>query len=330
MSFQMCRRNWLGMAAGSVAAGTGLLGPLNPPLRAANYEPAWDKSIDQGLQWIANTQSRLGHWTAGNYPAAMTALAGTALLCSGSTTTQGPYAKYIRRAVDYLSSKARKNGLIGNPLRDNRYTYGHGFSMLFLSQVLGEEEDLERRHELIDLLTQAVQFSGQAQTSSGGWGYVSAKDGSNFDEGSTTITQVQGLRGCRNAGILFRRRLSRKLGNISIAVRTRMEAFLTVLEIVGRRDQPSRQLRWRHFTMQVTTTASTCPTCSPIARKTFIPSRIKIGPSDTGIILTCTTPKSFIVKEPVSGRFFGINCITGLLVNNKTMDPGWVTSAPSM
>lgn len=28
-----------------------------------------------------------------------------------------------------------------------------------------------------------------------------AKDGNNFDEGSTTITQVQGLRGCRNAGI---------------------------------------------------------------------------------------------------------------------------------
>ena len=72
------------------------------------------------------------------------------------------------------------------------------------------------------------------------------------------------------------------------------------------------------------------PDMLPLARKTFIPSRSKIGPSDTGLILTCTTPKSFIVKEPVSGRFFGINCITGLLVNNKTMDPGWVTSAPSM
>ena len=35
----------------------------------------------------------------------------------------------------------------------------------------------------------------------GGWGYVSAKDSGGFDEGSTTITQVQGLRGCRNAGI---------------------------------------------------------------------------------------------------------------------------------
>jgi len=35
----------------------------------------------------------------------------------------------------------------------------------------------------------------------GGWGYVSAKDGRDFDEGSTCITQVQGLRACRNAGI---------------------------------------------------------------------------------------------------------------------------------
>lgn len=167
----------------------------------AAYDIGWEKSIDRGLKWMARTQSRLGHWTAGNYPTAMTALAGIALLSSGSTTTQGPYAKQIRRAVDYLVNKSRKNGLIGNPLRDNRYTYGHGFSMLFLSQVLGEEEDIERRNELIGVLTQAVEFSGRAQTSSGGWGYVSAKDGSNFDEGSTTITQVQGLRSCRNAGI---------------------------------------------------------------------------------------------------------------------------------
>ena len=200
MPFHLSRRQWLQWAS-PLTAVTAVLPRHSSRLAAANYEPAWEKSIERGLQWVANTQSRLGHWTAGNYPTAMSALAGTALLCSGSTTTQGPYSKYIRRAVDYLTSKSRKNGLIGNPLRDNRYTYGHGFAMLFLSQVLGEEEDIERRHELIDVLSRAVQFSGQAQTTSGGWGYVSAKDGSNFDEGSTTITQVQGLRGCRNAGI---------------------------------------------------------------------------------------------------------------------------------
>jgi hypothetical protein len=54
---------------------------------------------------------------------------------------------------------------------------------------------------LIRVLTKAVEFCGRAQTDDGGWGYVSAKDGGGYDEGSTTITQVQGLRGCRNAGI---------------------------------------------------------------------------------------------------------------------------------
>lgn len=181
--------------------GTGACGTIAPPARAAKREPKWEDGIERGLKWVAGSQSSLGHWTAGNYPTAMTALAGTALICSGSTTTQGPYARNIRRTVDYLTTKSRLNGLIGDPHSDNRYTYGHGFAMLFLSQVLGEEEDQERREELIDILNRAVDFSGKAQTQMGGWGYVSARDGNNFDEGSTTITQVQGLRGCRNAGI---------------------------------------------------------------------------------------------------------------------------------
>lgn len=188
--------HWLGGIGASAA-----IGGFSRQAAAAKLDPKVEKSIDRGLKWVASTQSKLGHWTAQTYPTAMTALAGTALLCSGSTTTQGPYAKHIRRSVDYLMGKARDNGLIGDPLRDNRYTYGHGFSMLFLSQVLGEEEDQDRRQELIEILNKAVEFSGRAQTESGGWGYVSAADGSNFDEGSTTITQVQGLRGCRNAGI---------------------------------------------------------------------------------------------------------------------------------
>jgi hypothetical protein len=178
-------------------------GPKRPVL-AGRRDPRWEKGIKQGLDWVAKTQSPIrGNWVAPAYPTAMAALAGTALICSGSTTTQGPYAKNIRRAVDFLLGKsmANANGLIGDPRTDNRYTYGHGFAMLFLSQVLGEEQDEETREELVDALTKAVDFSCNAQTKSGGWGYVSAKDGNDFDEGSTTITQVQGLRGCRNAGI---------------------------------------------------------------------------------------------------------------------------------
>jgi hypothetical protein len=173
------------------------------PAQAATKNPKVQRTINQGLQWLANQQSRIGHWTArdGRYPTAMTALAGAAFLAEGSTTTQGKYAPQIRRAVDYLVSRSRTNGLIGDPTGDDRYTYGHGYSMLFLSQVLGEEEDADRREKLVDVLARAVVFTGEAQTKAGGWGYVSAKDGHDFDEGSTTITQVQGLRGCRNAGI---------------------------------------------------------------------------------------------------------------------------------
>ncbi len=171
--------------------------------RAAEKDPRVGGIVNRGLEWLVSTQSRVGNWTAKNgaYPTAMTALAGTAILCEGSTTTQGKYQENVRRAVDYLISRSRENGLIGDPTTDDRYTYGHGYSLLFLSQVLGEEEDEARRAKLVDVLTRAVEFTGRAQTSAGGWGYVSAKDGGNFDEGSPTVTQVQGLRSCRNAGV---------------------------------------------------------------------------------------------------------------------------------
>lgn len=174
-----------------------------PSTARAGKDPAVDRAISQGLDWLAKQQSRRGRWTANNgrYPTAITAMAGIALLCEGSTTTQGKYAPNIRAAVDYVLSNAHPNGLIGDPTQDDRYTYGHGFSMLFLSQLLGEEEDVDRREQIVEVLTRAVVFTGRAQTEAGGWGYVSAKDGQGFDEGSTTITQVQALRGCRNAGI---------------------------------------------------------------------------------------------------------------------------------
>lgn len=192
------RRDWLRQA--TLLSAAGFVG-LQSRAAHAERDPRWDEATTKGLKWLSRTQSSRGQWNTQVYPTAMAALAGTALIGSGSTTTQGPYAKEIGRAADYLISKSRDNGLIGDPQTDSRYTYGHGFAMLFLSQVLGEEGLLDRRQEIVDVLTKAVIFSGNAQTAAGGWGYVSAKDGNDFDEGSTTITQVQGLRGCRNAGI---------------------------------------------------------------------------------------------------------------------------------
>jgi hypothetical protein len=100
--------------------------------------------------------------------------------------------------------------MLGNPNipgEAGRYMYGHGFALLFLSCIYGEEEDGEQRKKLEDILTRAGEFSGNAQTTRGGWGYVSAKDGGNFDEGSVTITQMQGLRAARNAGIVVKKEI---------------------------------------------------------------------------------------------------------------------------
>jgi hypothetical protein len=179
-----------------------LLTVARPAAADPSNDPQVRAKVRLALDWLAREQRRQGYWEAnsGQYRVAMTALAGNAMLCEGSTTTRGRYAKNIRRAVDWLVEQSQPNGLIGYS-DDRRYTYGHGFSMLFLSQVYGEEEDAERREELRRVLTKAVEFCGNAQTKAGGWGYVSAKDGNDFDEGSTCITQIQGLRACRNAGI---------------------------------------------------------------------------------------------------------------------------------
>ncbi len=179
-----------------------IAGWASPACAVSGKDPQIKTKVRLALDYLAREQRKQGYWEAngGQYRVAMTALAANAMLCEGSTLSKGRYAKNIESAVDYLIEMSQPSGLIGFQ-NDYHYTYGHGYSMLFLSQVYGDEESEERRAELRKVLTKAVEFCGYAQTSRGGWGYVSAKDGNDFDEGSTCITQLQGLRACRNAGI---------------------------------------------------------------------------------------------------------------------------------
>lgn len=180
-----------------------------PPTATAQVPGKYKKTIDKGLSWLVSQQNpRTGHFegSTGQYPVAMTALAGMAMLSEGSTALQGKYAKNIRKARDYLMTQAQPSGLISNPNEMQaaaRYMYGHGFATLFLASVYGEESpnEADMRKKLEELLTRAVKFTRDAQTNKGGWGYLTARDGRDFDEGSVTITQLQALRAARNAGI---------------------------------------------------------------------------------------------------------------------------------
>jgi hypothetical protein len=182
-----------------------------PAGRADEIPEEYRETVRKGLEYLVKIQQKDGHWGANGdqYPVSMTGLAGLALLMEGSTIREGKYALNIRRAADWLMERSMKDkardGLIGNPdhpTETGRYMYGHGFALLFLASVYGDEEDAERREKLKDILTRAVKYAEKAQSTQGGWYYTARGDNNHDnDEGSVTVTQMQPLRACKNAGI---------------------------------------------------------------------------------------------------------------------------------
>jgi hypothetical protein len=192
-------------AAAALTAVAGLL-VAGSPARADELPGEYQDAVARGLAWLAKQQHADGHWDAGpqGYPISGTGLAGMALLMEGSTAREGKYQHHIRKAIRFLISRSQRGGLLGDrdaPGDGTRYMFGHGFALLFLASAYGEEDDADEQRKLADVLTRAVQFCGKAQTSRGGWGYLSAADGNDFDEGSVTVVQLQALRTARSAGI---------------------------------------------------------------------------------------------------------------------------------
>jgi squalene cyclase len=213
-SFMKCM-----VVLGAAACSALLFAPTQPRARADEIPEKYRKAVDKGLEWLASKQNEKGFWGANgdNYPITMTALAGMALLMEGSTVKEGKYAAHLRKAVDWLIDKSNeggnKDGLIGDtnlPQEAGRYMYGHGFATLFLASVYGDDLDKKKALRLKDILLRAVKYIGNAQSTQGGWFYTSKADGGDNDEGSVTITQMQALRACRNAGITVPKEILKK------------------------------------------------------------------------------------------------------------------------
>jgi hypothetical protein len=177
-----------------------------PTARAENLFPKHldarsQKAIDTGLQYLAKTQGQDGNWNGtpdtAAYPVTMTSLAGLAFLANGNTPSRGPYAENVKRAELWLIANARPSGIITNAAEENgRPMYGHGFSLLFLSSVYGMETDPRTREALKKVINDAITLTAKGQSALGGWTYFPGGG----DEGSVTITQMQGLRAASNAG----------------------------------------------------------------------------------------------------------------------------------
>lgn len=166
-----------------------------------NITPETLQSIEKGLSYLQSMQAPNGSFQGGDdgsaYPVAMTALAGMAFLAGGSTTSRGPYADPVRRAVGFILSSAQPNGLLAFGEENGRPMYGHGFGLLFLATAYGMETDERTRERIGKAVKKAVELTAQSQSVRGGWYYT---PGSGSDEGSVTVTQLQGLRAAHNAG----------------------------------------------------------------------------------------------------------------------------------
>lgn len=168
-----------------------------------HFDKRTQAAIDKGLEYLARTQHASGSWQStqdgATYPVTMTALAGMAFLAGGNTTSRGPYADNVKKAVRYLLAQADpKTGIIAAGNENGRTMYPHGFAMLFLASAYGMENDERVRDAMKVVIEKGIKLIASAQSNLGGW-YYTPNSG---DEGSVTVTQLQALRAAHNAGFV--------------------------------------------------------------------------------------------------------------------------------
>ena len=159
-------------------------------------------AIDIGLERLATKQNKEGRAKGafGNagYAAgvAVTALSGLAFLCSGSTPFSGKYSSNIRSCTEFVLQNVRASGYISenNATRKFSNMYGHGYAMLYLSQIYG----MSKRSSVEEKLTSAVKLTCDIQNHLGGWRYQPVKQDADL---SITICQIMALRAAHNAGV---------------------------------------------------------------------------------------------------------------------------------
>jgi hypothetical protein len=156
------------------------------------------KSIQRGLDHLASRQEKDGSFSAhgGRHRAAITRLAGLAMLSAGHTPGRGKHCRQVERAVRYVLKTQDAEGCYASA--GGRTMHGHGYALHFLAEAYGMTSDRELSAKLRASIERGVRLSCRSQSKSGGWWYQPASTSQH--EGSITVTQVQALWAARQAG----------------------------------------------------------------------------------------------------------------------------------
>jgi hypothetical protein len=187
--------------------------PLAAVLSTAKWQEV-ESAVDRALTWIATHQAKDGSFET--YPSgqpAVTSLAAMDYLSRGHQPGQGTYGEQINRAIDFVVSCQKSNGLIcfqpPGPFHEEKQpshtaAYNHAISALMLGEVYGQVSG-QRAKDVKQAIRRALQFSRQLQTrpkspdDSGGWRYIPTVPSGIDSDLSVTGWQLMFLRSARNA-----------------------------------------------------------------------------------------------------------------------------------
>ena len=160
--------------------------------RGTQVPPQVERIYERGLRFLVATQNEDGSFP-GNYGTepATAAMAMMAMFAHGDDPTHGPYAKSIKRSLEFLLKNAdEKTGYIG------RSMYNHGFATLGLAEAYGAVPD----ERIAPLLKRAVELilSSQEKNRFKAWRYSpEAQDA----DSSVSAACFVALIAARNAGL---------------------------------------------------------------------------------------------------------------------------------
>jgi len=151
----------------------------------------------RGLKYLSRSQQQNGAWGTQHSAAGITGLSILAMLAHGDDPNHGPYAKNIKKGVDYLIGlqEGRKKGGIDDGYMGGTM-YNHGFATLALAEVYGVVND----KKIGSALKKAVQLILNAQKHNrlGSWHY---QPKANRSDTTVAGCQIVALYAARNAGI---------------------------------------------------------------------------------------------------------------------------------
>lgn len=174
-----------------------------------------DQAVDRGLAYLAQHQRADGSIEAPpTGQPGITSLAVLAFLSSGHIPGEGPYGSQLLKAIDFVRSCQRSDGLLSAAEPEAQHVhngashagnYNHAIAGLMLTEVYGMLAD-ERARQTAETIVRALKFTRTQQTrprrnpnDKGGWRYLRIRQNWDADV-SVSSWQLMFYRSAKNAG----------------------------------------------------------------------------------------------------------------------------------